>query len=289
MGGLAFSGLRPELSRGLRFGTAGVPRSTPRPSTLAGVARVAELGLGAMEVEFVWGARLPLGEALAIRQLAQERGVSLSAHAPYFVNLNAHESDKLARSRRQILQAARLAFACGASSLALHPAFYLGDEPQAVYHRVKAELAQLRSQLQEEGNPIQLRPELAGRSTQFGSFEELLGLSQELERVAPCLDFAHLHAREGRFNSYEEFASVLERLGKELGPRALQDLHLHVSGIRYGSKGEIKHLPFGESDLRYPELLQALKDFGASGVVICESPLLEDDALLLQETYRALG
>lgn len=272
----------------LRFGTAGAPHSTPRPSTLAGVARVAELGLGAMEVEFVWGARLPLGEASAIKQLASERDVALSAHAPYFINLNAHQSQTLARSRSQLLQAARLAFACGAESLVLHAAFYLGDEPAVVYQRVKAELSLLQTQLGDEGNSIRLRPELMGRPAQFGSLDELLALSQELEGVAPCLDFAHLHAREGRFNTYEEFAITLERLGTELGLEALQDLHLHVSGIKYGAKGELKHLPLEESDFHYEDLLRALRDFTASGVVICESPLLEADALLLQEAYRRL-
>jgi deoxyribonuclease-4 len=44
-----------------------------------------------------------------------------------------------------------------------------------------------------------------------------------------------------------------------------------------------------DSDLRYAELLKALKERRAKGVVICESvPYLEQDALLLQQTYRQL-
>jgi deoxyribonuclease-4 len=65
-------------------------------------------------------------------------------------------------------------------------------------------------------------------------------------------------------------------------------MHIHVSGIAYGPKGEIKHLNLKESDLQYAELLQALKDYEVQGLLICESPNVEEDALLLQSTYNAL-
>ena len=65
-------------------------------------------------------------------------------------------------------------------------------------------------------------------------------------------------------------------------------MHLHISGIRYGDKGERNHLDLEESDFEYVELLQALKDHDAGGIVICESPNLESDAALLQGTYQTL-
>jgi deoxyribonuclease-4 len=66
-------------------------------------------------------------------------------------------------------------------------------------------------------------------------------------------------------------------------------MHIHLSGIAYGKKGEIKHLMLPDSDLRYAELLKALRERRAKGVVICESvPYIEQDALLLQQTYQAL-
>jgi deoxyribonuclease-4 len=34
------------------------------------------------------------------------------------------------------------------------------------------------------------------------------------------------------------------------------------------------------------ELLAALKEFKVTGLVICESPSLEEDALLLRKTYH---
>jgi len=118
--------------------------------------------------------------------------------------------------------------------------------------------------------------------------EEILDLCTELEGLPPCIDFSHWHARTGRFNSYSEFASILTQVKERLGRAALDNMHLHVSGINYGKKGEIRHLNLRESDLEYTELLRALKDYDAKGLVICESPNLEEDALLLQATYHNL-
>ena len=130
--------------------------------------------------------------------------------------------------------------------------------------------------------------ELMGRGTQFGSLEELLDLSLELEMVAPCIDFAHCHARNGKNNSYDEFTSILSRIEERLGRNALDDIHIHVSGIAYGGKGEIKHLNMEESDFNYVDFIRALKDYDVKGLVICESPNLEEDALLLKESFDAL-
>jgi deoxyribonuclease-4 len=127
-----------------------------------------------------------------------------------------------------------------------------------------------------------------GKSSQFGTIEEVLNLSYELEGIAPCIDFAHCHARTGRFNSYPEFASILQQVKERLGRPALDNMHIHVSGIAYGKKGEIKHLNLKDSDFQYVELIKALTDYDAKGLVICESPNLEEDALLLQETYNTL-
>ena len=109
-----------------------------------------------------------------------------------------------------------------------------------------------------------------------------------LEGTAPCIDFAHRHAVTGADNSYSEFISILEQIEKGLGRAALDDMHIHCSGIKYGAKGEQKHLILQESDFNYTEFMKALKDYEVKGLLICESPNLEDDARLMQETYNNL-
>ncbi len=273
---------------GLLFGTAGIPHSTKIKSTQSGIERIAELGLGCMEMEFVQGVRMSEGSAHPVAETAAKVGVKLSANAPYFINFNAHELEKIKASQKRVLQTARIALLCGAESIVFHAAFYLGDSSEKAYNTVKKYLGETLSQLKEENNRECIRPEIAGKVSQFGTVEEILNLCTELEGLGICIDFAHWHARTGGFNSYPEFASILLQVKEKLGRAALDNMHIHVSGIAYGAKGERKHLNLKESDFQYDELLKALKDYDVKGIVICESPNLEEDALLLQATYNTL-
>ena len=273
---------------GLLFGTGGVPHSAHKATTVSGIERIHELGLGCMELEFVQGVRMSETAAHQVAETAARTGIKLSAHAPYFINLNAREPEKIAASKERLLKTAHIASLCGAVSIVFHAAFYLGDPPHKTYQTVKKHLAEMVDQLKGKYHEVWLRPEVTGKPSQFGTIEEILDLCTELEGLAPCLDFAHWHARTAESNSYSEFASILTQVKARLGQTALDNMHIHLSGIRYGQKGEISHLNLKDSDLEYTELLQALKDYDIKGLVICESPNLEGDAQLLKLTYQGL-
>ncbi len=233
----------------LLFGTGGVPHSTQSGSTVDGIKRIAELGLGGMELEFVRGVKMGEASARQVAEAATAKGIKLSVHAPYYINFNAHEPEKIKASQGRLLQAARIGALCGAETVVVHTAFYLGDPPGEVYNRVKQYLQEVISILRRENNRIWIRPESMGKGTQFGTIEEILQLCTEVEGVAPCVDFAHLHARNGVVNSYPEFAAILGKVKKSLGRAGLDNIHIHFSGIKYGDRGEISHLNLKESDL----------------------------------------
>ena len=273
---------------GLLFGTAGIPLSTWEPSVESGIERVRELGLDCMEVEFVRGVNMTADLASAAAKVANKEGVKLSAHAPYFINLNAREPEKVIASRERILQTARVTSLFGGNNVVFHAAYYLEDEPTKVYDVVKDNLELIIDELRTDLNSVYLRPEVMGKATSFGTIEELLKLSSEISGVAPTIDFSHWHARTGKANSHTEFMDILKQIEEALGREALDDMHIHISGIEYGRKGEKKHIPLSESDFQYRALLKALKKYNVSGCIICESPNREEDALLLQKTYEAL-
>lgn len=270
----------------LLFGPAGVPHSARARSTISGIERVAELGLGCMELEFVQGVKMSRETALTVAEVAYSKKIALSAHGPYAINLNASEPEKLKASQERIFQTARVASLCGATSIVFHAAYYMGEPSSQVYDKVKKQLQQITAQLRTEGNQVWVRPEITGKTSQFGTLEELLELSAEVEAVAPCIDFAHWHARSGKVNSYDEFIFILKQVENKLGRQALDNMHIHVSGIAYGKSGETKHLNLRESDFNYVEFIHALRDYKVKGLVISESRNLEEDALLLQQTYR---
>jgi deoxyribonuclease-4 len=112
-------------------------------------------------------------------------------------------------------------------------------------------------------------------------------MSRAIPGVMPCLDFAHLHARlgDGSMNSYDEWMRVLETYARALGEEALHDLHVHLSGIEYGPKGEKEHLKVEDADLDVRAIMRALHVTGCRGRILCESPVLEDDALLIRHMW----
>jgi len=275
--------------RTLYFGPAGIPLSVKKRSTVEGIKRVRELGLNAMELEFVRSINISEGKAPEVKETAKEYGVLLTCHGQYYINLNSKDEAKVRASVERILKAAKIAYLSGAWSLTFHAAYYMDSEPQVVYKRVKNLLKDIVKKLKDQGIEIWIRPETTGKPTQFGTLEELIKLSQEIEYVLPTIDFAHIHAREGgNYNTYNEFVEILVKLEEGLGRTVLNNMHIHVSGIEYGPKGELRHVNLKESDFNYKDLLKALKDFRVRGVIICESPNLEEDAMLLKHTYLRL-
>ena len=277
------------LYKELYFGPAGIPHSTPRKSTADGVKEVRSLSLDAMEIEFVYGVNLRPEAAEKVRKIAEKEEVRLSVHAPYYINLNAQDEKKMVASKRRIVDSAIVGSLAGAHSIVFHPGFYLKMEKSRVYKNIKKTLEEVVEMVKERGAEVILRPETTGKHTQFGSLEELFSLSSEIEGVLPCLDFSHLHARAGgRVNSYEEFCTILSSYESHLQKESLKNMHIHVSGIEYTDKGEKNHLNLRDSDFKYFELIKALKEFECAGLVISESPNLEEDALLLKKIYKEM-
>jgi deoxyribonuclease IV len=273
---------------GLLFGTGGVPLSARQRSTISGIERIKELGLGCMEIEFVQGITMSPATADSVRIAGNRARIALSCHAPYFINLNSREPEKVRASERRLIQTAQVAQACGVRTVVFHAAFYMNETPEKTYDIVKERMKSVLSEIKTESKTVTLRPEVTGKPTQFGTIAELLQLCKDIPELLPCIDLAHWHARTRAFNTYGEVLGVLKHVDEALGRRALDDMHFHFSGIKYGLRGELSHLPLKESDFNYVEIMRGLVEYDVKGLVICESPNLEEDALLLQQTYNDL-
>ncbi len=275
-----------------RFGTVGSPLSTPKKpgGSVGAVLRSAELGLDTLELGWVQSVRVSEETCASIRQTAIENALHISVHAPYFINLNA-DDEEWPKSRKRLMDAAHFGNLAGATDIVFHPGSYFGLPPEQVLPRAVERLRGCAEELQQAGNPACLRPETMGKSAMLGSLEDTLTMAQAVPGVFPCMDFAHLHARpgDGSFNTLDEWLAVLERYGNSLGEEALYHLHVHLSGIEYGSKGEKNHLKLEEADLDLKALFRALHRFGCRGRILCESPVMEDDALKMQEIWQEVS
>jgi deoxyribonuclease-4 len=173
----------------LLFGTAGTPISSKGNGSISGIKQVHELKLGCMELEFVRGVKMGERTARNVGEVAKQLDIRLSVHAPYYINLNA-EGETLVNSKERILNSARIGHVCGAKSVVIHAGFCKGSRKE-VYGKIRKELIDIQEILKNEGVDITLRIETMGRSSQFGTLEEVLDIT-EVEGVLPCIDFSVL-------------------------------------------------------------------------------------------------
>ena len=270
------------------FGTVGSPKSTPKKpgGSVGGVLHSAELGLFSLELGWVRSVRVSEKTCALIKSTAEENGVSISVHAPYFINLNA-DDEEWPKSRKRLMDAAYYGNLAGATDIVFHPGSYFQHPPEEVLPIAIQRLQNCIEELRAGKNEVILRPEVMGKSAMLGSLDDTLKMSQAMEGVQPCLDVAHLFARpgDGSVNSYDQWTQTLEDYGNALGENSLKNLHIHISGIDYGEKGEKEHLPLDESEFDYEVFLKALNDFDCQGRILCESPILEEDAIKCKQTW----
>lgn len=268
----------------LNFITAGIPLKT-EPKDYENAFRVLkEMDLDGIELEFVHGVRMGDNSQKTVKK-ASENFV-ITAHGPYYINLNSKEQEKIDASVVRIIETASMANKVGAYSITYHAAFYMGNDKKIVFDRVVEQTKRIIETVERDNLKVWIRPETTGKSTQWGDLDEVINLSKEFKQVLPCIDFSHLHARSGGgVNEYKDFCNILERIGNEIGQYALDNFHGHLAGIAYSDKGEKNHLELEKSDMNYKDLLKALKEFNVKGALVCESPNIEDDCKLIKDYY----
>lgn len=280
------------MSLSFRFGTVGSPLATPKKpgGSIGAIIFSKSINLDALELGWVRAVHVTKETCATIKESATEQDVLISVHAPYFINLNADDTE-WPKSRQRLMDAAHYGNLAGATDIIFHPGSYFERPPDEVLRVVIPRLRGCIDELRAAGNLVTLRPETMGKSAMLGSLEDTLEMAKAIPGVEPCLDFAHLHARagDGSVNSYEEWSQQLELYVSALGAESLERLHIHLSGIEYSRKGERNHLPLAEADLNIQALFLALKESGCKGLIMCESPIMEEDALNLRKAWMEIS
>lgn len=271
--------------RKMLFGISGLPigNGETKFTYSSAIKYLKSVGLDAMELPFVRSVNVTDRNRDAILESKSDNLFYLSAHGSYYINLNASEIEKQKQSIDRIIKGAEGLKKVEGRSLIFHPGFYLEKSKEDTYETIKNNLMKLPD------IGIDYRLETTGKPTQFGNLEELVALCRDVSNCKLCIDFSHIHARgNGILKTYDDFSKILEYIKSNLGNTAIENMHIHISGINYGPKGEKNHTSLSESDFNYKVCLKALKDYGALGCIICESPCLENDAILLKETYMSI-
>lgn len=258
----------------IRIGTAGRPVSAKEPGTQGGIRRAAELGLNALEVQFVRGVKMGLEVAKEVGEIAKSLDVGLSIHAPYYVNLCSRE--KGAASKKRILDSCARAEKMNAWPVVFHPGYYAREESYGMVRDACRDMAK------KTGATLGL--ETTGRLAQFGTLDEILGICSEVCNCVPVIDFSHLYARSAGTIDY---AGVF----KKAHAAGFKRLHCHVSCVQWSKVSEDMgneraHLTWDAREPDLDGLMALIKNQKMGFTLISESPNLEEDALRMK---KALG
>ncbi|MEM4195078.1 MAG: TIM barrel protein [Candidatus Anstonellales archaeon] len=270
------------------FAPAGVPIQCKDRSTLGGVKCTAELGLNSMEMEFVQGVKLSIEKAKEVKETAEKLNIKLSSHAPYFINFC--NKDKKATTFRNLEQSATITEACGGYITVFHPGFYGKLSKEEAYRIAKGLLGEIVEKIKQKTKNVLLGAETVGKKSQFGGLDEVIKLSQDVDRVWPVIDFAHIYAREQnlKFRREEDYIKVFDLVEKEI-PGYTKRMHIHFSEIEYSEAGERNHLPLGtKHEPDYRPMLKVIKENGYSAMIVSESPKIEFDAIKMMRFFEGL-
>ena len=244
----------------IKFGPAGLGPVATAEEVLE---RYKENGFKICEIAFTYQVYIKKDDAKRIGKKAKELDIELSIHAPYFINLNSAENEKIEASKKRILKCCEIGEELGAKRVVFHPGYYGKDRENAAAN-IKLRIKEMMDYIKEKKWKIKLAPEVMGKVNVFGSLKEISELAGELG-CEFCIDFAHVLARERKV----DFKEV-----KKLFPQ--KQWHCHFSGIDYGDKGERRHLSVEKKDWKH--LLENLPKNKKINI-ICESPSLIEDSI----------
>jgi deoxyribonuclease-4 len=261
------------------LGPAGVPACCK--TTEDAIKYIAKIGLNALEVQFVRGVKITIKSAQALSKIAEDYGVKLSAHAPYFINLNSTKKDTIKNSRIQILRTAEVADALNARIVTVHAGYYSGKPSASATAIICESIRYCADKIEQKKWDVLIGLETMGKRASWGSLDEIVDICRVVKNVVPVIDFAHIHARaKGCLKTKKDFEKVLSSYEKV----STEFLHSHFTCVNYGEKGERNHLTLAESkEPDFNVLAPVLKSKKYDITVISESPILEQDALRMKD------
>ncbi len=252
---------------------------------------VLKAGLDGFEYQCGRGVNIGLEKATQLGNLAKEKGITLSLHAPYYISMSSTEEEKRLNSIKYILDSARAVNAMGGNRIIVHTGSCGKISRQEALALAIDTMKLAISALDNEGlSNIHICPETMGKVNQLGTLQEVMELCKLDERLIPCIDFGHLNARDlGIIKTKSDFEKILDTINNELGEERYKNFHSHFSKIEYTTGGEKRHLTF-EDNVFGPDfepLMEIIAKRDLSPTFICESAGTQDiDAKQMKNYYE---
>lgn len=269
----------------ITFYEAGYKRTLQAPDWLQSI------GLDAYEYSFGKGIVLSDDTAVAIGNEMKRCGISVSVHAPYFINFASNKDEIVDNSYKYILDSLHKLRLLQGNRLVVHVGSQGKQDREVAVSLVKERLAILKDKIIEaEYDDMYLCLETMGKEAQIGLVDEILDFCTIYDKYIPTFDFGHINSiTQGSLRGYEDYKAVIDKSIKVIGKAKTKMCHIHFSKIEYGAKGEIKHLTL--EDNKYgPEfigLASVIKEYNLAPTIISESKgYMARDARILKNIYE---
>ncbi len=276
-----------------QFGPAGNAENFPYKSSADAPKWLEEIGLDCYEYQCGKGVHVGEDTARKVGRSAADHRITLSLHAPYFINLANPDPEALQKTTGYITGACLVADWMGARRVVIHSGALMKRTRREALDTALYSLRQVIKACDDAGfGHIALCPETMGKINQLGDLDEVLELCDLDERLIPCVDFGHLYARSlGADQGAEAMERMLSRMEEILGAERASRFHSHFSHIEFTPKGGEKcHRTFGDDGGYGPDwapLAEAVARRGWSPSFICESAGTQaEDALTMKKIYQ---
>lgn len=276
-----------------QFGPAGNAENFPYKSSADAPKWLEEIGLDCYEYQCGKGVHVGEDTARKVGRSAADHRITLSLHAPYFINLANPDPEALQKTTGYITGACLVADWMGARRVVIHSGALMKRTRREALDTALYSLRQVIKACDDAGfGHIALCPETMGKINQLGDLDEVLELCGLDERLIPCVDFGHLYARSlGADDGAEAMERMLSRMEEILGAERASRFHSHFSHIEFTPKGGEKcHRTFEDDGGYGPDwapLAEAVARRGWSPSFICESAGTQaEDALTMKKIYQ---
>ena len=254
---------------------------------------VARMGLDAFEYQCGRGVNIGEDKARQLVKLANEKNITLSLHAPYYISMSSVEEEKRLNSINYIMASAKAVDAMGGNRIVVHTGS-CGKISRETALELAIDTMKKAIVALDEANlgHIHICPETMGKVNQLGTLDEVLSLCALDERLIPCIDFGHLNARDmGYFKTKADYKTVFDKIENALGYDRLCSFHSHFSKIEYTTGGEKRHLTF-EDTVYGPDfepVIDLVVQKNCSPTFICESDGTQaEDVKRMKEYYLSV-
>jgi len=280
----------------IKFGPSGAGESFSldgHTSTIEVPKWLASKGLDLFEYSFGRGVRIGEATASLYGEEFAKRGIEISVHAPYFINMATEDEQKALNNHRYIIESIIALKLLGGKRCVFHPGSPLKLQRRVAMDILIGRMHTLLEELHRLGHgDIMLAVETMGKQAQLGDLDEVIEIVSLDDMLYPCIDFGHLNARTcGGLRTYDDYARIIEKLIKGVGYDKVNNMHIHFSKIEFTAKGEKRHLTFDDKQFGpdFEPLANALRVFDVAPYIVCESAGTQtEDSLFMQEYYRSL-